>query len=139
MRPRAYIAGPISNGGNKDPEFLADNLIDGMAFTSRMWDLGFVPFCPHLSVIWNRFYERGYDEWIEYDKHWLDCCDCLIRMPGESKGADIEVEYAEQMGIDILRSEEEITEYLRQWGVDCKEVEELMGRLKDINERVRTS
>lgn len=111
-RPKAYIAGPISNGATATREVMADNMLKGIVFANRMWDLGYVPFCPQLSVAWHNVCPRDYNDWIEYDKSWLECCDVLIRMPGESKGADLEVAYAKELGLPILTTEEEIKEYM---------------------------
>lgn len=111
-RPKAYIAGPISNGATLTREAMSDNMLKGIVFANRMWDLGYVPFCPQLSVAWHNVCPRHYHDWIEYDKSWLELCDVLIRMPGESKGADLEEEYAKEAGIPVLKTDEEIMEFL---------------------------
>lgn len=41
---------------------------------------------------------------MEQDLRWVMDCDVVLRMPGESSGADIEVEYAKSLGLPVARS-----------------------------------
>jgi hypothetical protein len=38
---------------------------------------------------------------------WLAKCDCLLRLPGESKGADNEVFWAKKLGMPVYYSIQE--------------------------------
>lgn len=46
--------------------------------------------------------------WYEKDIKWLMECNALLRLPGESVGADIEVEIARSHGMAIFFSVEDI-------------------------------
>jgi hypothetical protein len=35
---------------------------------------------------------------------WLAVCDCVLRLPGESKGADAEVKFAQEIGKPVYYS-----------------------------------
>jgi hypothetical protein len=43
------------------------------------------------------FYPHEHSFWLDYDKHWLESCDCVLRLPGDSKGADQEMQWAIEM------------------------------------------
>jgi hypothetical protein len=84
--------------------------------------LGFVPFVPHLSALWDIVDGESspitYDDWLKYDFAWIDCCDALLRMPGESRGADMEVEYARSKGIPVSYSIADLIELRHKHGID---------------------
>ena len=48
---------------------------------------------------------------MDLDLVWLECCDCLLRLPGESKGADIEVKHALENNIKVFYSIDEIIKF----------------------------
>ncbi len=64
--------------------------------------LGHIPFIPHLNIQWHMVCPHEPDFWYEYDLKWLDVCDVILRLPGESWGADREVQYAESKGIKVI-------------------------------------
>jgi hypothetical protein len=35
-----------------------------------------------------------YEQWLALDKSYIDDCDCILRIPGDSTGADQECAYA---------------------------------------------
>jgi ABC-type sugar transport system substrate-binding protein len=45
----------------------------------------------------------------------LDGCDALLRMPGESSGADAEIAHANANGIPVLFDESSLAEWVNQW------------------------
>lgn len=72
----------------------------------EVWKAGFTPFVPHLSHLWHTVSPHPYDDWLALDMEWLAVCDILVRLPGESAGADEEVEYARERGIPVMSLEE---------------------------------
>jgi len=87
---RVFVSGPYTS----DPE---GNTEKALALATELLDLGFVPFVPHLSHYWNKLYSRDYETWLELDFAWIDACDFLYRMPGDSPGGDREVIYAREL------------------------------------------
>lgn len=65
---------------------------------------GYAVFIPHLSLFWDMFLPHDYEFWMSQDLAILVKCDFLIRLEGESSGADREVELARKMGIQVFRS-----------------------------------
>lgn len=88
-----YIAGPYSK---PDPVV---NTAKAIAFGNWLLDHGYRPFIPHLSMWQNMAQYRPWREWLDIDFDWIAKCDVLIRLPGESTGADQECELAAKLGI----------------------------------------
>jgi hypothetical protein len=63
---------------------------------------GFAPFLPLLSHFQHMIHQQSYEVWMEQDMTWVASCDCLLRLPGQSSGADREVERAKEVGIPVF-------------------------------------
>lgn len=87
VKPMVYVAGPITGG----PFGCVRQSIEAFDFLRA---IGAVPFCPQWSVLPAMVSERPYEAWMTYDFDVLARCDALLRMPGESPGADREVAHA---------------------------------------------
>ena len=93
---RVYIAGPYTKGDvvvNTRTAILA-----GQAVLAR----GHTPFVPHLTHFWHFLVPGEYEQWLALDLGWLEVSEALIRLPGESSGADREVERAHALGIPVF-------------------------------------
>jgi hypothetical protein len=95
LRLRIYVAGPYTGG---DPAVNVKNAIDA---GNAIANLGHIPFIPHLTHFWHMFHPHEYEFWLQQDLEWLKVCDAILRLPGESGGADKEVAFAEQNGIPV--------------------------------------
>lgn len=73
------------------------------------------PVVPHLSLLWHAVTPREYDHWLEYDLHLMRKCDAVIRLPGESTGADAEIVEAVRLGMRILSLDEIPAEAIDCW------------------------
>ena len=91
-----YVAGPYTSG---DPIINTRKAIEA---GEQLRAMGFVPFIPHLSLIWHLVNPHDVDFWYAYDKEWIERCDALVRLPGESKGADAEVKLALELGLPVF-------------------------------------
>lgn len=83
-RPWVYIAGPYSQG---DP---VTNTRAACEAGDRVWAVGFMPVVPHSNLIWHAMHPKPVAFWYDYDLHLLRRCEHLIRLPGDSPGADVE-------------------------------------------------
>jgi hypothetical protein len=99
---KIYIAGPYTK---PDPVVNTRNAI---LAGEEIIKLGHIPFVPHLNHLWHMVSPHEEDFWYAYDLVWLRCCHGLLRLPGASKGADIEVDEARMMNIPIYYSLKEI-------------------------------
>lgn len=96
MRGIVYISGPITLGDRED------NIKRALNAGEKVWALGFAPYIPQLSYYYNDVYPHTWEEWLELDETIIKSCCAVIRIPGESKGADREVEFAIQEMIPVF-------------------------------------
>lgn len=101
---RIYIAGPYTSA----PE---ENVRKALSVADELLDRGFVPFIPHLAHWWEQLSPKDYETWVDYGLKWLEVCDCLYRIQGESPGADGEVEHARKLGLPIFATVEDAVNY----------------------------
>jgi len=116
-RKRVYIAGSISKGD------LATNVNQGTLAFLHLTACGFAPFAPQWSVFstypcqpaTNGVVALGtaagmlsHDDWLAVDLSWVGVADIVLRLPGESKGADEETALAESLGIPVAHSVHEL-------------------------------
>lgn len=94
--PLIYVAGPYSE---PDPILNTHRIV---RIADRLLDAGFVPLVPHLSVAWHLISPKPYQTWLEYDQHILARCDAVLRVPGDSKGAEAEARHAIDLGIPVI-------------------------------------
>lgn len=102
-RTRVYVAGPISIGDQ------AVNVRNAILAASELLRRGYAPYCPHLTHYWQTVRPHSYETWIALDFEWLPLCDLAVRLPGESKGADREVEFARKRHIPVYCSVSALT------------------------------
>jgi hypothetical protein len=57
---------------------------------------------------WGGFRELTHAQWLAMDIEIINRCDAVLRLPGESTGADAEVAFAESMGIPVFHDIEEV-------------------------------
>lgn len=94
-RPLVYIAGPITG----DPWGCVRKATD---WSRILESEGLDAYLPQLSVLHEMFDPQPYGWWIEHGLNMLSRCDGLFRLPGESPGADREVNYALELGLPVL-------------------------------------
>lgn len=91
-----YIAGPYTKGD------VAKNVRNALEAANKLADLGFAPFVPHLTHFWHLVFPRDYEFWLRLDNTFLPFCDALLRLPGDSHGADEEVALANTKNIPVF-------------------------------------
>jgi hypothetical protein len=91
-----YVAGPITKGDQ------AVNVRRAMDVGSELLAAGHMPFVPHLTWFWHLVTFTDYEQWMAYDFEWIKRCDALLRIPGDSPGADREVEHATRLGLLVV-------------------------------------
>lgn len=93
-----YVSGPLTRGDVLG--HVRDAILAGLALR----DGHCVPIIPHLFALAELVAPRSYDYWLEWDLALLARCDALLRLPGPSRGADIEVLHARELGIPVFHS-----------------------------------
>jgi hypothetical protein len=70
----------------------------------ELWNTGHAVICPHLNTAHFEIdCAAHYDQYIAGDLNMISRCDALVMVPGweDSKGANIEKEYAESLKIPV--------------------------------------
>lgn len=99
---RVYVSGPYTKGDQ------VINVRNAVLASDRLFTDGYFPYCPHLTHLWHTIAPRPWQDWMNLDLEWIAACDCLLRLPGESKGADMEIAKAIELGIPVYYSIEEL-------------------------------
>jgi Domain of unknown function (DUF4406) len=99
---KIYIAGPYSH-----PDPIA-NTRTAILAAEEVIKKGHVPYIPHLTLLWHIVVPHRLEFWYEYDKVWLRFCNALLRLPGESKGADEEVALARKLCLPLYYTLDQI-------------------------------
>lgn len=111
------IAGPYRSGTNGDPALIARNLARLEEASGPIFRLGHVPMIgewvalPILRTLdaTDADVDAGAgDVMYETAHRLLQHCDAVLRLPGESSGADKDVEIARERGLPVYRALEEI-------------------------------
>jgi hypothetical protein len=105
LRPRIYISGPITRG---DREANFQQAADAQ---KRLIAAGFAVLNPMLTMRLPGAFEIDHDTWIANDLPWVAVADAVLRLPGKSKGADIECEHALIHGVPVFYDEAELKRF----------------------------
>lgn len=123
-RPLVYVAGPYTN---PDPVVNTRKAIEVAEALMVMSDDGVTAFVPHLSLLYHFHHPHDLEWWYEYDLAMLRRCDALWRFPGESTGADREVEFARQTGKPVFIANEDSVLDLLKWVEEVRHWEAITG------------
>jgi len=74
----------------------------------RLMSLGYCPVASLLSHFQHLCFPRPYEDWMRVDLEMICRCDVLLRLEGESPGADREVAHSLSLGIPVVHSVEEL-------------------------------
>ncbi len=98
---KIYISGPFT--GDKEV-----NIRKAIDAADQILKAGMHPIVPHLNHYWDLIHQHPYADWHRWALFWVTECDALLRLPGRSLGADEEVDLAEQEGIPVFLSIQEV-------------------------------
>jgi hypothetical protein len=118
---RIYISGPITFGD------LAANIRQADDAMLALMRAGLAPLNPMLTCfagsVWREGFEvhgeanaKGHEgfcdlthgHWIASDLAWVEVADAVLRLPGESVGADAECAHARAIGVQVYYSVEAV-------------------------------
>lgn len=93
-----YLAGPYSIGNKLENAWVMNHA------ALDLMDSSVIVFNPLLSHFYGYAAARFTPEfWYEFDLHWVGKCDAVVVLPGESRGAEREAEYAKEHGIPVYQ------------------------------------
>ena len=102
-----YIASPYTNGDS------ATNVRVQMDMGDILIRNGFFPFIPLLYHFQQMVHPNDYYTWLSIDEFWIKRCDCLLRLDGESNGADFEVSVAIKNNIPVFYNLNDLVNYYK--------------------------
>jgi len=110
------IAGPYRSGTSDNPELMKENLRILESAALPLFRKGHIPMIgewvalPLIALAGSKMPGDKLWEEIQYPvaHGLLEKCDAVLRLPGESKGADNDVSIATARGLKIYYSIEEI-------------------------------
>jgi hypothetical protein len=105
--PLVYVAGP-----HEKPDMCV-NTHNALLAANRIYDLC-TPVVPHLSHFWHTMSPKPWDVWMRFDLDYLRRCDALLRLPGASRGAEIEESAANMWGIPVFHTIPSLREWLKK-------------------------
>ena len=110
------IAGPYRSGTGDDPKKIESNVHTMEAFALPIFRLGHIPVLgewfalPLVQLAGSR--QIGDDAFNEIfhpiAERLLEKCDAVLRVGGDSKGADLMIEVAQRNGLQIYKKLKEI-------------------------------
>lgn len=95
MNRLIYIAGPYTH---PDPVVNTRIAIDAW---NKLIAAGNTPIVPHVSMLLHLVYPKPIEFWYKYDIEIMKRCDAVLRLPGNSIGADAEVRAAKDIGLPV--------------------------------------
>lgn len=94
---KVYIAGPLFGSGRSTA-----NVHKAIRAAERIHAAQMCPFVPHLFHYWDTVSPHDDAEyWLSMDRVWLEQCDVMVRLVGESPGSEREEEWCAELGIPI--------------------------------------
>ncbi len=114
-----FVAGPISQGD------LRANIRQACEAGVRLMKAGLAVHVPHLTCFMGQVYVgegaipevlpagTAIEDWYGLSLAEVHRCDAVLRLQGESRGADLEVAEAIRMGKPVFQCDEEVI----QWAI----------------------
>jgi len=110
------IAGPYQSGTNGDPRKIAANRARLESFALPIYQRGHVPMVgewmalPIIHAAGGKMEGDAVFNAYQYPvaHRLLTCCDAVLRIPGESRGADLDVARARRLGLPIFTDVSEL-------------------------------
>ena len=92
-----FIAAPYDGSGTQ-----AQNVSRVLEIAAQLQDRGYVVYVPHLSHFADIVTPLPRSRWVTQSLAWLARSDVVLRLRGESPGADAEVARAHELGLPVF-------------------------------------
>jgi len=102
---KVFISSPYTLGDK------LENVENSLKVADELMDKGITPFAPLLNHYQDLILPRPEKDWMDWDIEWMLTCDAVLRLPGESKGADNEVRIAKAHKIPIFYDIDKLIKY----------------------------
>jgi hypothetical protein len=102
------VSGPITKGDRQH------NFNQAADAQKALMAAGFAVLNPMLSMAMPGAFDIPHEEWIANDLPWVTAADAVLRLPGESQGADIECDHARCHGIPVFCTIDGLVGYFKK-------------------------
>lgn len=100
---KVYIASPYTLGDQALNVRKQMDVFNELANTGKI-----APFAPLLFHFQHIVHPRKTSDWLAMDFEWVKTCDAVLRLPGQSEGADLEVQFAQSFDIPVFHTVEDL-------------------------------
>lgn len=100
-RPVLYVAGPYTR-----PDPVINTHGACRVGTIIAEQTNWIPLVPHITLLWHAVTPRPIDFWYDLDLNHMEICDAVVRLPGDSSGADAEMAHADEVGLTVIKFEQ---------------------------------
>ncbi len=109
-----YLAGPLFTNTTNDWQQRANIIKAFDAEKTILVESGgeLVCYCPHYTWYIDSG-DKHRDLWLKKDEFLVQKSDAVLRLEGESKGADLEVEAAQKLSKPVFYSIDELFEHFK--------------------------
>jgi hypothetical protein len=127
-----YVSGPYTAYEDRTVQ---DNVVQARDIAAAFWKQGHAVICPHLNTHWPEFVYDGltWEDFMKGDLQMIARCDGMVMTPDweKSRGARIEREYAESLGMPIWVWPMMVTLHLTEQRCpeQCKAFAETLGQM----------
>lgn len=105
-----FVAGPMSTSGEPGP-----NMHAAASAAALLLKNGFQPLIPHVTWILHAIRpDVPLELWWKWDRCWITKCDGVLRLDGNSVGADNECDWALQCGVPVFTGMVPLLEYFSE-------------------------
>ena len=94
--PLVYVASPYTVGDR------SANVRKSIEVATQLGDYGYAAVTPLLNHFQDLLFPRSHNFWLDQDLAVVKRVDVVLRLPGKSAGADIEVKTALDAGIPVV-------------------------------------
>ena len=106
MTALVYIACPYTKGD------VAVNVKNCFDAAGEVIKLGHIPYPPLWTHFWHLIDPQPYEYWLKFDEYYVSISSVVWRLPGESSGADREINQAISLNIPVVYSLDELQQKL---------------------------
>lgn len=103
---KVYVSGPLTASNDEEEQNNIDRAMEAGDLLARE---GIAVYVPHVTWYMDEVAKvmgrptLNY-KYLKQDKEWIRYCNAVLRLPGESKGGDIETVYASKLGIPVYHT-----------------------------------
>jgi len=102
---KIYIAAPYTSSPEQNTQRV-------LRVANQLIEKGYTPVIPHLYHYLHLTFPHDYEIWQRLGWELLEGCDVVLRLDGDSPGADQEVKHAHKHGVQVFFGNDSLDAFL---------------------------